>query len=252
MQTSRSAILVACAMVSCSTADPLHLQSFRLASEVQTSTPVASVAPATQPNSGRGAPWSWFNALRGDAYALDDVVRRLEPKARVKCDPALLTSYKGKNIAYAGSVLVDPAFVERLARFEGIVNEVALEVYGRVPSKLLHAGAFSCRTSRTRDSRLSEHALGNALDVVGFSFNRATKAQKDTTPKLAMGYFKVTVGQHWNAERSEASRLHRHFLRTLAERVVVADVFRVALGPSHPGHGDHLHFDMSPWNYTHL
>jgi hypothetical protein len=192
------------------------------------------------------------NSLRGDAYALDDVGRRLEPKSRVKCNPSALESYKGTSLQYAGSVLVDPAFKERLERFERIVDEVALEVYGRPPSRLLHAGAYSCRPSRTRATRLSEHALGNALDVVGFSFSRATGAQKATAPRLAQHTFRVTVGQHWNAERSEVGRLHRTFLRTLADRVVEADVFRVALGPSHRGHSDHLHFDMSPWTYTHL
>lgn len=195
--------------------------------------------------------WSAFNQLRGDAYALDDIGRRVDT-TKVKCDPASFQTYKGKGVPYAGSVMVDPAFIERLERFEAIVNQVALEVYGRTPTRLLHAGAYSCRTSRNRQSRLSEHALGNALDVVGFSFPYATKAQRADLPKLLHGAFKVTVRQHWSAEKSELGRLHRDFLRKLARAVVDADVFRVALGPSHPGHGDHLHFDMSPWHYVNL
>lgn len=200
------------------------------------------------------APGSWltFNRWRGDAYPLDEVARRLAPKARVQCDPKALVSYKGSSVAYAGQVLVDPAFVERLKRFEEIVAELSQEVYRRAPAKLIHAGAYSCRTSRNRTTRISEHALGNALDVVGFSFTGVSKAQREATPPLARGSFRVSVSQHWNAERSELGRLHRHFLRTLADRVVDAGVFRVALGPSHPGHSDHLHFDMSPWTYTNL
>lgn len=218
----------------------------RAASDV---TPQAHVSSSTAPSL---SPWSWVNSLRGDAYALDDIARRLEPKSRVKCDPSAFKTYKGSSVVYAGSVLVDPAFQERLERFERIVNEVAVEVYGRAPSRLLHAGAYSCRSSRTRSTRLSEHALGNALDVVGFSFKGATGPEKAAAPRLARHAFRVTVGQHWNAERSEVGRLHRTFLRTLADRVVGSDVFRVALGPSHRGHSDHLHFDMSPWTYTHL
>jgi hypothetical protein len=198
------------------------------------------------------SPWAWLQGLRGERYALDDIARRLDANTAVTCDASALQKYKGTNLAYAGSVLVDPAFVARLTRFEAIVNEVAIQIYGRTPSKLVHAGAYACRKSRNRATRLSEHALGNALDIVGFSFAGATKAQRGAAPKAAQGAFKVTVSRHWDAERSDASRLHRQFLRTVAERVVEADVFRVALGPSHPGHADHLHFDMSPWNYTHL
>lgn len=258
-------LLVACGLVSCSTSElsvspfrtpPLSAARQSLPSDrspsVESMAHVSADSTVETSQAALGSPWSWFNQLRGDGYPLDDVLRRLEPKAAVKCDPAALRTYKGTTLAYAGSVLVDPAFVERLARFEEIVNRVALDVYGRTPSKLLHAGAYACRKSRNRSTRLSEHALGNALDVVGFTFAPATKAQRATLPKHAHGAFRVTVGQHWKAERSELARLHREFLRTLAAEVVEADVFRVILGPSHPGHADHLHFDMSPWNYTHL
>jgi hypothetical protein len=189
---------------------------------------------------------------RGETYALDSVERRLEPRAKPSCAPEALQRYAGTSVRYAGGVLVEPAFVDRLTRFEAIVNEVALEIYGRAPSRLLHAGAYSCRKSRNRATRLSEHALGNALDVVGFSFGPVAKAERAATAAPIRGAFQVTVARHWQAERTDLGRLHRHFLRTLADRVVAADIFRVALGPSHPGHSDHLHFDMSPWNYTHL
>lgn len=237
----------------CCTAPPHQALSSSAPGNV-TTTLRASAAGSTPVERDVPAAWTWlgFNRLRGDAYPLDDVARRLEPKTRVQCDPKALTAYNGTSVAYAGQVLVDPAFVERLKRFEEVVVEVSQEVYGRAPAKLIHAGAYSCRTSRNRTTRISEHALGNALDVVGFSFNGVSKAQREATPALARGYFRVSVSQHWNAERSEVGRLHRHFLRTLADRVVDAGVFRVALGPSHPGHSDHLHFDMSPWTYTNL
>lgn len=240
-----------CWLTSCcptnSVKDPAFAQ---LASLQRVSQPTG--APPALPSLGVGSLWASLNGLQGDVYALDDVARRLDRKTQAKCDPSTFRTYKGTNVAYAGSVLVDPAFVERLTRFEGLVAEVALEVYGRLPNKLLHAGAYACRKSRNRATRLSEHALGNALDVMGFSFGAAPKAQRATVANPVRGAFKVTVLQHWNSERSDVTQLHRRFLRTLADRVVSANVFRVALGPSHPGHGDHLHFDMSPWSYVHL
>lgn len=244
-------MVAVCGMFSCCTAEPRQASAGRVPSELRVVSRSTAAAPDTS-NIMISSPWSWVNALRGDEYVLDDITRRLEPKTRVSCDPSGFDTYKGTSVAFAGGVLVNPAFVDRLIRFEAIVNEVALEVYGRTPHRLLHAGAYSCRSSRNRATRLSEHALGNALDVVGFSFAGVAKAERAATPPMIRAGFRVTVAQHWNAERSELGRLHRTFLRRLADRVVEADVFRVALGPSHPGHADHLHFDMSPWNYVHL
>lgn len=249
------ALIVGCvSLLGCSSADPLHspLRSYEPQIDVQTpETPVLTQA-AVEAESARNSVWSLFNRVRGDEYALDHVARRVDSPKRVKCDPSQFQLYKGTNVTYAGPVRVVPAFVERLARFEHIVNQVAVEVYGRAPKSLIHAGAYSCRTSRNRNSRLSEHALGNALDVVGFNFARVPKAQLADTPKSVQGPFKVTVLSHWSAERTEQGRMHREFLRRLTAEVVAQGVFRVALGPSHPGHKDHLHFDMSPWNYVRL
>ncbi len=245
------ALVVVCGLMSCCTAEPHQAPATRVPSELED----VSRDALSVPDSSRirlSSTWSWVNTLRGDEYPLDDIPRRVEPKTRLKCDPSAFETYKGTSVAFSGGVLVNAAFVDRLAQFETLVNEVALEVYGRTPSRLLHAGAYSCRTSRNRATRLSEHALGNALDVVGFSFNGVAKAQRPTTPAIVRGGFRVTVSQHWDANRTEAGRLHRTFLRRLADQVVVSDIFRVALGPSHPGHADHLHFDMSPWSYSHL
>jgi hypothetical protein len=76
---------------------------------------------------------------------------------------------------------------------------------------------------------LSEHSLGNAIDILGVDF--AT--------------FQVRVKRHWHARGKEA--IHARFLRTLARRVIADGRFRVVLGPSHRDHGDHFHFDMAPY-----
>jgi hypothetical protein len=251
MSWPRAVLIAACGLSSCCTAEPHQVPAARVPSELED----VSRGSVSEPNGSRinfSSTWSWVNILRGDEYALDDIPRRLEPKARLKCDPSTLDTYKGTSVVFSGGVLVNAAFIDRLVQFEALVNEVALEVYGRTPNRLLHAGAYSCRTSRNRTTRLSEHALGNALDVVGFSFNGVAKAQRATTPAIVKNGFRVTVGRHWNAERTDAGRLHRTFLRRLADETVAREIFRIALGPSHPGHADHLHFDMSPWNYTHL
>lgn len=196
--------------------------------------------------------WAAYNEWRGDPYQLDDVPRRLQPGETLQCARGELVLYRGSGLVFAGPVQVHPAFVARLERFEQLVNEVAVEVYGRKPTKLHHMGAFSCRKSRNRSARISEHAFGNAIDVNAIEFGPASKEQRSELPAYLRWGFKASVRQHWNASRSESGRAHRRFLRQLAERAVEEEVFRVALGPSHRGHADHFHFDMSPWNYVNL
>lgn len=165
-----------------------------------------------------------------------------------------LVSYRGEVIRYSGSVLVNPAFRERLRRFEQVAAAVAVEVYGREPARIRHYGAFSCRSTRNRSRLTSEHALGNALDLVGFDFGPATKV-KPLTPGLARELrnpFQVRVGKHWAATKGTGA-VHARFLAALTERLRErGDVFRSMFGPGHGGHDDHLHLDVSPWRYVDL
>jgi hypothetical protein len=198
-----------------------------------------------------------WNALRGDGYELDAIDRFVEPSRsrRVRCAPENMVSYRGEAIRYQSPVSVNPVFRERLRRFELVVAEVATEVYGRPPRRIQHYGAYSCRTSRNRSHRLSEHALGNAIDVVGFDFGPVSR--KDSSfleqPKRLRGPFVVTIARHWGKTGDPLAETHARFLRTLTERLLARDdVFRGFVGPGHPGHDDHLHFDVAPWRYVRL
>src|SRR5690606_6391552 len=139
-------------------------------------------------------------------------------------------------LRYQGAVQVVPAFRDRLVRFEELVLEVSRDVYGRAPSRLRHFGAYSCRSTRNRSTRLSEHALGNAIDVVGFDFARATRDEPlgEGAPAALRGPFQIRVARHWNADpKSESGEVHARFLRELAARLSDRpDVFRGMIGPS--------------------
>jgi hypothetical protein len=231
------------------------------------STPARGASPSTPATEGaaadragetaplsRGALFAAWNALRGDPYALDAVDRWLEPGARPKCDRTSLTSYRGTSLRYSGAVLVSPAFRERLVRFEDVVREVSREVYGREPRRIRHLGAFSCRPTRKRARLVSEHALGNALDLLGFDFGPATKTAPapDALPRALRHSFEVRVGRHWSATTGIGA-VHARFLATLTERLQERrDIFRSMFGPGHGGHDDHLHLDVSPWRYVDL
>jgi hypothetical protein len=203
-----------------------------------------------------GELWAAWNSLRGDAYALDEIERFIEDGQRPECDPTALVRHGGTHLRYRSRVLVNPAFVDRLERFERVASEVAKEIYGRAPSRLQHLGAYSCRPSRRRAYRLSEHALGNAIDVMGFDFARAARADELPAglPKALRGAFQVRIERHWQTLSDDpAAAAHARFLHELSARLRErSDVFRVMIGPSRRDHADHFHFDMSPWRYVHF
>lgn len=206
----------------------------------------------------RSALFARWNELRGDGYELDAVERFVEGGAgAVTCSKEGLSTYAGTTLRYHGPLLVQPLFRERLERFEIVVAELAEQTYGRKPRSIRHYGAFSCRLSRNRAHRLSEHALANAIDVVGFDFGPASKSEplRPELPEQLARPFRVRVARHWApGKRATASdRMHSRFLRELTSRLESRrDIFRSLIGPSHPTHEDHFHFDVSPWRYVNL
>lgn len=215
--------------------------------------PAGAVEQPVRQEGWREGLWATWNSLRGDEYALDSHGRFLDQGERPECRSQDLVRHGGKALRYGSAVRVHPAFRERLLRFEQVVTDVAEEVYGRAPTRLRHAGAFSCRTSRNRSSRLSEHALGNAIDVMGFDFAAAPSKhpQQANLPKALRRPFQVRVAKHWHQGKGPEAEVHAQFLHTLAARLEDRDdVFRVMIGPSQRDHHDHFHFDMSPWRYV--
>lgn len=202
----------------------------------------------------RAEAWARWNAAHDDAYALDGVVRWLSDGERPACAGAAVVPYRGTTLRYSGAVFVNPAFVERLARFETVVADVARATYGREPSRIRHYGAYNCRAVRTLRQLLSEHALGNAIDVLGFDFGALGKATPlpAELPKALKYPFEVRVLRHWGKTQGIAA-IHARFLATLTDRLVErTDIFRSMFGPGHGGHDDHLHLDVSPWRWVDL
>ncbi len=180
-------------------------------------------------------------------YPLDQAMREVPTRGKLTCERGHLVRYAGEALKYRKAVLVHPAFKERLRRLEAIAKEVAIEIYGRAPKAIVHMGTYNCRRIRSMPHLMSEHALGNAIDVAGFDF---APLHKDILPPEGLSKrhrraFKVRMKKHWDASGRDAR--HAHFLKTLARRVTKAQVFRVALGPAWPGHHDHFHFDMAPY-----
>jgi hypothetical protein len=176
-------------------------------------------------------------------YALDAVSRSVTARGALRCNERRLVRYTGSVIPLDRPARVDVAFRANLHRFEGVVSDVAIQHYHRAPSRIRHLGTFSCRRIRGLPMWLSEHGLGNAIDISGFDFDAASDTSGDL-PRSLQTAFQVNLLEHWSAN-DHAGMPHRNFLRALAARLAARpDIFRVLLGPDAPGHKNHFHFDM--------
>jgi len=188
------------------------------------------------------------------AYPLDAFEREVLPDGPLPCPFVKLVDYRGDVIKYSSSTKVFAGFRDRLKEFEKVARDVGIEVYGRPPQRIVHVGTYSCRRVTSHANLISEHALGNAIDIAGFNFGPLPKG-KSLPAGLSKDFkngFEVRVLSHWKAKTGHAA-VHARFLKTLAERLVARkNIFRVLLGPGYPGHDNHFHFDVAPYRMVEI
>jgi hypothetical protein len=198
-----------------------------------------------------GAPAS---ADPAPAYGLDAISREIPAGGPVQCPHVDLVPYRGDVVRFRPGTVVYSGFTPHLRRLEELARDVAIEIYGRAPSRIVHLGTYACRRMTTYPDWLSEHGLGNAIDLEGFDFPPLPRGEA-LLPGLDKGFrgaFEVRVIKHWGKKTGHAA-VHARFLRTIAARLVARpDAFRVVLGPGYPGHANHLHLDMSPFRLVHI
>ena len=181
-----------------------------------------------------------FNSIaNAEKYPLDNVPREFEPNTKLPCAKDLV-KHKSPTIKYSSTMSVSPHFSKKLLELEKIAMRVGVEVFGRAPIKIKHYGGYKCRRIRRFPTYISEHALGNAIDLVSFRFPRATKKSK--LKRKLSNPFTVSVKKHWTVKNNKSV-----FLRRFVEEIIKEKLFRTMLGPAYPGHDDHFHFDMSPY-----
>jgi hypothetical protein len=187
-------------------------------------------------------------------YPLDTVSRDIPARGPFRCPEVDRVDYGGDSLRYSPRLRVYSGFRERLSKFERVVIDVAREVYGRPPVRIVDAGAFVCRRMTTYPEMLSEHGLGNAVDVTGFDFGPLPKGAKlpDGLPSSFRYAFQVRVDRHWSGKTRDAA-VNARFLHALARRLIARhDIFRVLLGPGYPGHANHFHFDVSTFGMVQI
>ncbi len=211
--------------------------------------------PPNYPEATPNPTWYYPHRL-GESYELDAIERLIDETQRPSCDASGLVHYRGTTIPFASAARVHPAFIERLSRLENVIAEIARVHFGRAPVQLMHHGAYNCRSARGRSYRLSEHALGNAIDLTALRFPRLQRREADPRyrelPRHLQRPFIIDVGRHWKPG-SPRETLQSEFLHALLERLRrEPDIVRGILGPPHKRHRQHVHLDAAPWRYCYF
>jgi hypothetical protein len=108
-----------------------------------------------------------------------------------------------------------------------VVQPAAQSIFKRHVAQLIHAGTYACRGERGGNpNRLSQHAFGKAIDLLGFELDDGTK---------------ISVRYDWEGDGPKARFLHQ-----VAKGACT--LFDVVLTPNHNAfHVDHIHMDIGPY-----
>lgn len=117
-----------------------------------------------------------------------------------------------------------------LARFEGILQALALEHLGERVKSVTQGGTYSCR-SMARFNLASEHSYGNAIDLYAFTL---------TSGKV------VKVATDFGLPSAEPKTKESRFLRALGQAAYDQGAFSVVVTRFFDElHRDHIHVDMA-------
>lgn len=142
--------------------------------------------------------------------------------------PFKVSAFSTGSIGVKSKVTLACPIIPQIDTWLEEVVKPATILYFGVPLADLKAGSYSCRPRNNQSgAKTSEHAFGNAMDVMAFI--------------LADGR-EVTVVKGWKGDPSEQDFLREVFVGACRH-------FTTVLGPgADPFHYDHLHLDLARHN----
>ena len=138
------------------------------------------------------------------------------------------------GLTYAPPLQIDCTLAKELASIEQVIQEKAEEHLGSSIKQVVTVGTYSCRRVRGGfTGRLSEHAVGNAIDFGGFVPRRGST---------------VSVGRDYRPLEDSPSARGR-FLRGVFWGLRGRGRLTHVIGPeTRSDHHDHIHVDRGePW-----
>jgi hypothetical protein len=138
------------------------------------------------------------------------------------------TALLESRVSYGSRILLRcPAMAALMMWERQVLMPAAAEHLGTQVRAVRHLGTFACRNiNRSRESRLSQHASANAIDIASFT--------------LADGS-SVSILRDWDDAGAKS-----RFLRALRDGA--CPLFGAVLSPDYNvAHRNHFHFDMGWW-----
>lgn len=139
--------------------------------------------------------------------------------------PLRVASFGQGSIPLKNKVTLSCPALSSVDRWMTEVVQPASQIYYGTHVAEVKAGSYSCRNRNNEYfGKISEHAFGNAMDVMGFRF-----ADGRT----------ITVAKGWKGEAKDQAFLREIFVNA-------CDYFTTVLAPgSDAAHADHIHMDLA-------
>lgn len=139
--------------------------------------------------------------------------------------PLRVSAFAGGSVGLATRMTLACPIIPQVETWLGRTVQPAAELYLGQRVVEIRGGSYSCRGRNNQPgAKVSEHAYGNALDVMGF--------------RLADGR-EIVVKTGWRGRPEEQDFLHEVFVGACRS-------FTTVLGPgSDAFHDDHLHLDLA-------
>lgn len=239
----------------------------RVASAPPSPTAGTSIAPSL-PNSSETRPVPINPLPAADDKCLRDLARMnvvFEPVSAFQTDDGCGMS-DGVSVSRISSVKIKPAaklncgYAKRLVKWvEGDLSQTITRTTGSQLTAIRHYSAYRC--SFRSKGRLSEHALGNALDIgaIETSSDLSLNVKKDWGDHLDWALMEpmemAPKSQRPSLDQDAASDASGNAKRRVWYEITksACRAFKLVLTPhSNTAHANHLHVDMGRWKQCEL
>lgn len=188
-----------------------------------TDTDVVDVSMCVDELTQRGVPWtSWAYSPQhpdGDpslTCVVEDPIRAGEVINGV--------TYKYYNQSSGRPMYMSCELADALWRLGDVLQEYDI-------TEVLHIGTFNCRKIGGT-SRLSQHGLGNAIDIYGFVDKNGTR---------------YILEDHWEHDTTSPMDEKARVLYEIGQRMHTDKIFHNVLTPNYnAAHDNHFHVDLAP------
>jgi hypothetical protein len=169
-------------------------------------------------------------ALRKSGVRFRELPDRAAPDGKGCGIPHGVMVTRGPSgVTYSPPLVVDCSLAATLPAVEAIVQDEAQRHLGAPIVRIGDLGTYSCRSVRGWAQRLSQHAMGNAMDLATFQPRRGRM---------------VTVARDYVRQGDTPEKPEQRFLRAVYERLWSEAGLTRVLGPDWDrSHRDHLHLD---------